>query len=117
MNPAPINWEHRKERTHWWVKILAVLWGLAIIPVLPYALFSVMIFDAPGSEDSILTNVDFWASFTAPAVLLLACIGGILAPYKTAKWIVLLPITNLVAFVLAMVLGEILCDGRFACWL
>ena len=55
---------------------MSIVWGVLAIPLSFIALMSLMMFDAPGSENSLLTQILFLSIFTAPIIFLVSCIGA-----------------------------------------
>ena len=104
------------------VKIVTFLWMLCIPPSLLTALFSPMMFDAPDANKSVLTWLLFASVATSPFVLLAAVTGCAVTASQTkrfnptsARRFAVLPVVNIVVFVVADILLKIICGGNFAC--
>ena len=82
-------------------------------------MMSVMSFDAPGSESIFLTNLFVYSQLTFPVVIIIAIIGSWIFyrknKHKEAIILNFLPILNITLAILAFLLLEIFCEGRFAC--
>jgi hypothetical protein len=59
--------------------LLSILWGILIIPSLVFFVASLFAFDGVGASQKPLVWIAFLASFTLPLVLLICCVGGIIA--------------------------------------
>lgn len=90
--------------------------------ILPFsiltAMFSPMLFDAPGSEESFYTTVLFLSLFTSPIVILISVTTSrkllfSLKEYKIALVFSLLPLINVIAFLFALWGIETFQNGRF----
>ena len=87
------------------------------------AMLSVMMFDSPDTEYSSLSILMFWSVFTVPLVLLVSCVGGLIVLSRkdsnqntwTGRALAMLPLVNVFVFVVATVLIEAVCDGKFSC--
>ncbi|QIE60582.1 hypothetical protein G5B37_13705 [Rasiella rasia] len=99
--------------------IASIVWFLSLFPALFMALFSPMMFDAPGSESSTWTIAAATAMLTYPVVTVLSIVvAWLLFVRKKHKWslcISLLPIVWIVINILIWVAIEIFCDGSFSC--
>jgi len=102
---------------------LGILYGVLVLPAMFLAVSSVFVFDAPGSERSVLTALFAISLAVLPFAFLLSAIGGIVCsfgPRSTGKlyagrvfaW---LPIVDVGVFLLVFVLLQTLCGGRFDC--
>lgn len=98
---------------------LPVVWLVLLFPSSFVAMFSVMMFDAPGSEDSLVTTMLAYSLMTAPISLLISAIGGFMAKNSSGiiKNVVYLPVINIVLFLIALTLNIVVCHGQFRCWL
>lgn len=104
------------------VKVTTFLWMLCIPPSLFMALFSPMMFDAPGANRNVLTWLLFASVVTSPLVLLVAVVGCVVTASQTkrfnpiaARRFALLPLVSIIAFVVASVLLRVICGGNFDC--
>lgn len=99
------------------INIIFIIIGLLSIPL---ALTSVMIFDAPGSENNTYLWVAFWSAVALP----FTCAGSVITSslvaknplnYKKALWISLTPCIVLAIFIGSMTMIQIYCNGNFSC--
>ena len=110
----------RAVRTRRYVALaIGVLAAFAMIPACVVAMLSVMMFDAPGSEDVPYTRALFLASAAAPFVLGATSALGLTAfrsftPMRF-RLALLLPAAWLAFAVAALVLLGAQCGGSFAC--
>lgn len=93
-----------------------IVGGLGLLSVMP-ALLSVMMFDAPGSQENPATNLLFWSVFLFPltCVVSVACAWGLYAA-KVRRWAILvtgLPMINVLLGVIAIVWLELAYGGKF----
>ena len=90
---------------------------LGLLGVLP-ALFSVTMFDAPGSERNPATRLLFWSICTFPAVCLLAVVLAWVLylgwAHAAANVLVHLPLVNLALILVGAVWLEKVYGGRFS---
>lgn len=98
--------------------VTTVLWAVgAVAGILP-AMMSPMMFDAPGSEKNAATILLFSAVLSWPVVCLIAITGAwilfAVGWCKTARWLALLPLLNLIAGVLAFVWLDLFNAGLFS---
>jgi len=96
--------------------ILSVLWAVIGLVSVAFALLSVMMFDAPGSESSPLTVKLFWATAALPVFWFLgAILPWVFKSKAFGKWLYLLPLLD-IAFI-AILVGAIAqyCNGNFSC--
>lgn len=91
--------------------------GTGFLWIVP-ALMSVMMFDAPGSEESTITWMCVLTNMAYPPVCFISAIGAWvmykLSYYRSACAVSLAPLLNVALFVLAIVLLITLQDGKFA---
>lgn len=107
----------------WLLRLISLIWGVLLLPAIFLSMMSVMIFDSPGSETSLLTIIFALSTMTAPLVLLVASIGGFRLSFSkelsqknsTAEIYMLLPFLNIVLFVTTFTLLELFCNGEFSC--
>jgi hypothetical protein len=93
--------------------ILSVIWGLVgLVSVLP-AMITPFLFDAPGSESSLLTVM---LAITVAILPLLFLVGGILWWVAHRRWLFfVLPLLDIVAIVIIVVAMQSYCGGNLAC--
>jgi hypothetical protein len=100
-------------------------YGLLIVPGFFFSLTAVFAFDAPGSETSPLTLLFVFSLGIMPLTLLISCVGGLFCsfgrPSPDKIWMgrifAIAPLLNLLLFIIAMVLLDTLCGGKFVCHL
>lgn len=89
------------------------LWGIAVFFGQVPAFVSIMIFDAPGSEDKFSNYILFWTMFTFPAVCIIAILGAWFfhrrQSVKLAFALLLLPLVNIFSFLIYCLVS----DGKF----
>lgn len=113
----------QKSPNKWLLRLTSLIWGIAFFPAIFISMMSVMIFDSPGSETSLLTVIFALSTMTAPLVLLVASIGCFRLSFSkklsqknsAAKIYMLLPFLNIVLFVTTFALLEMFCNGEFSC--
>lgn len=97
--------------------IIFTLIGIASILL---ALTSVMLFDAPGSENNTYLWITFWSAVALP----FTCFGSVIASwyiffksanYKKAFLVSLLPCLVIAVLCGSLVMIEIYCQGNFVC--
>jgi hypothetical protein len=96
--------------------VLSALWVLAALPSGLLALFSGLLYDAPGSESSPLTVALVRTMFTLP----LAWLAGAGLPWvfrrsAFARWLFLLPFLNLAVAGGLVIAIQVVCGGKLAC--
>jgi hypothetical protein len=98
--------------------VTTVLWLLAGLLGSVLAMFSVMMFDAPGSENNPGTIALFFSTSTFPLVCLLSIASSWILyrrqRFTIACWLACLPLLNVIADVAAIVWLEVYCGGQFA---
>ena len=62
--------------------LITVCWGIALIPAIVAAPFSVMIFDAPGSPESTERWVSFAMVMSFPVLIVISVIGSAISLKK-----------------------------------
>jgi hypothetical protein len=98
---------------------LSVVWMILLLPSAFLSMFSVLMFDAPGSEDSLVTNTLVFSLMTAPISLLIGAVGGFMTKnsFGIIKNVVYLPVINIVLLGISLTLNRVVCHGQFQCWL
>lgn len=100
--------------------IVNVLFGAIGLLSIFVALMSVMLFDAPGSEN----NTYLWVLFWLLALFPVSCFFSIMVSnififkyqqYKKALWVFIVPCILVVLIISSVVLIEINCGGNFVC--
>ena len=114
----------RAERS-WWDIFVKVIYGatntmfaLSLIAWPMIALLSMMMFDAPGSEDNTLTLLLAWSIWLYPVPILIGTIGSLVSLIVKARLSILTAFTlvNFMAptgILVCLSLVEIINDGRF----
>lgn len=100
------------------LKVTTGLWLLGCVPGCALALFSVMLFDAPGSAGNPATIALFCSLSTFPVVCLLSIVFAWILYrsqwFTVAFWVACLPLVNVIAGAGAMLWLELFCGGRFS---
>ncbi|MFT3709733.1 MAG: hypothetical protein QM817_19060 [Archangium sp.] len=102
------------------------VWGAGFVLGLLMTAMSVMLFDAPGSENVVWTQLLFASVASAPVLCVLSVIGSWVAWLVTRNQeagrgrvlrasIALLPLLSVVFVVIASVLLQVKCGGSFSC--
>jgi len=99
--------------------VLNCIWVLSFLPALGVSQMSIMIFDAPGSQDSTFTIMLFLSIVSFPIMTLIAVIGSIICfiikKTKAAFIISLLPFISVIMTIISLILITVICDGSFSC--
>ena len=99
--------------------IISIVWFISLFPALFMAMFSPMIFDAPGSETSSWTIAAASAMLSYPLVAVLGIIFSwvffVKNKLKTALVFSLLPVVWIGLNISIWVCIELFCDGKFTC--
>lgn len=113
--------------------VVALLWFVGAVFAFIPSLMSAMILDAPGSEDSLIMMTLFASVFSLPYVAIAAGLLG-LGPCAGSAWslykgdgrrsmllaalmgaLLCLPFLNLLAFGLATLASNVVCNGDMTC--
>ncbi len=109
----------KRKNTRVYLIVCSIVFGILILPSLPMIMMSAMMFDSPGSEDSISTIILVASLVLYPFVTVIGiAIAWILFVRKTHLFAIIsasLPLLNILVGVAAMVYLMIFCDGNFAC--
>ena len=89
--------------------LMSILFILMCIPFLPFLSIAFMLFDAPGSEKSLFTNLLFYSIITFPAT----CLIAINCSASANKYVRYAPLFNVLAFSIACVGIKFLQGGSF----
>ncbi|EKD70349.1 MAG: hypothetical protein ACD_46C00560G0002 [uncultured bacterium] len=96
-----------------------IIFGLLFLPSLFISAMSVMMFDAPGSENSFYTMLLFLSVISFPLLAIISIpISWIVykfQKYNIAIIVALSPILSIVFFALSWYLLYVMCNGRFVC--
>lgn len=106
--------------------IATAVWGPGLFVGLFMTAMSVMLFDAPGSQDVVWTKLLFAAIASGPALCVVSVLGSWLAWGVTRRWepargavargvLAALPLLSVVLVVIAVVLLQVNCGGSFSC--
>ncbi|MHC8493214.1 hypothetical protein ACTU44_10945 [Thalassospira sp. SM2505] len=95
---------------------LTVLSVLGAVMSMPLVMFSPMMFDAPGSEENILTQFLFFSVLAFPVL----CLAGGILPWVFRRhqlgiWLYALSGLAIGLLVSAFVLLDVMCSGDFSC--
>ncbi len=95
---------------------LTILSVLGAVMSVPLVMFSPMMFDAPGSEDNLLTELLFYSVLAFPVL----CLAGGILPWIFRRhplgiWLYALSGLAIGLLVSAIVLLDVMCGGDFAC--
>ncbi len=95
---------------------LTILTVLAALMSMPMVMFSPMMFDAPGSDENVLTQFLFFSVLAFPVLCLM---GGILPwvfkRHPNSIWLYGLSGLALTQLLLAITLIQTQCGGNFSC--
>ena len=106
----------KQKSTKRFLIIGSILWGLSFVPLLLCAVFSVFMFDAPGSEKNPFVWITFFSLLGGIPLCVLAFFSWL--PYLKAKygWALLMILSPFIS-VLGIVLGiygiQVLHHGKF----
>lgn len=111
--------EKYKDRLRIYLIISSIVWFFSLFPALFMAMFSPMLFDAPGSESSFWTIAISSAMLSYPLVTILSIIFCwvffVKKKLKASLVVSLAPLVWIGVNMLLWVCLEIFCDGRFTC--
>lgn len=98
---------------------LTILWVVCVVAAVPVALFSMFMFDAPGSDKNPLTialAASLWSfPVLAAASPLASWIARVAGAARVSKLLMAAPALSIVAVIASWVALELLCGGSFAC--
>lgn len=98
--------------------VINILFGLVLIPACVMVMFSPMLFDAPGSQDSWLTWFLLFGFLSFPVLIVISIIATWVFyaahHYKIAFWVSLLPLVSVGWIVLALILLQTLQGGNLS---
>ena len=108
-----------------WLRVLGIVYGVLVLPGGGFAITAVFAFDAPGSENSPLTELFAYSLFILPLTLLACSVGCIVCSGSTrsagklwsGRLFALAPVLNVAVAITAIVLIQTLCNGQFVCQL
>lgn len=98
----------------WPLRILSIIWGLLIPPAVFLAFMSLLV-DVPGPKDGFLAWILFLNFLTAPLVLLISCVGGLIVSFRentsnlilVGKVFMVLPSLNIALFLVWVLISVI----------
>ncbi len=109
----------KRNNTQIYLIVSSIIFGILILPSLPMIMMSPMMFDSPGSEDSIPTIVLVLSIVAYPFV---TCVGIITAWILFAKrkhFLAIIfscfPILNIIVGIVSIIYLAVFCDGSFDC--
>lgn len=111
--------EKYKDSLRIYLIISSIVWFFSLFPALFMAMFSPMMFDAPGSETSFWTIATATAMLSYPIVTVLSIIFSWVffakKKLKTSLIISLIPLVWIGINIILWVCIELFCDGKFTC--
>ncbi len=109
----------KRNNTRIYLIIANIIFGILILPSLPMIMMSAMMFDSPGSEDSVPTITLVISLVAYPFVTVIGIVTGwILFTRKIHLLAIVfasLPILNIIIGIAAIIYMALFCDGSFAC--
>ncbi len=121
MSEATIQEKEIKKRnnTRIYLIVTSVVFGILILPSLPMIMMSAMMFDSPGSEDSLPTIILVISLVAYPFVSCFSIVTAWILFTNNKNFASIffasLPILNIIIGIVAIVYMFIFCDGNFAC--
>ncbi len=109
------------ERRRIFILIIAsnAVWALSFLPSLVACGMSVMLFDAPGSEDSLFTNLLFYSVISFPPAVIFSISGTWifyrLGRLKGVLFMGLLPLLSICCVAVSFGLISFFCQGSLVC--
>ncbi|HPJ37939.1 MAG TPA: hypothetical protein PLT75_05820 [Spirochaetota bacterium] len=101
------------------VVLINIVFLFLLIIMLPGIIMSPMMFDAPGSENSIPTNLMFYSLILYIPVFLTGSIGSLilymLKKHRASVIWSLLPLVNILCFIAGLAILMVFCNGNFTC--
>jgi hypothetical protein len=106
----------KESRKQVWLYIASRLWfAVGFASILP-ALFSFLIFDAPGSTEILPTLLLSWSVKSFPFIGIGSSLGiRFLKDHVLAVYLSLLPLVNVILFLVALYWLNVSCGGSFNC--
>ena len=106
----------KNSRKQNWLYVASRLWfAVGFVSILP-ALFSFLIFDAPGSTEILPTLLLSWSVKSFPFIGIGSSLGiRFLKGNDLAFYISLLPLVNVILFLVALYWLNVSCGGSFNC--
>ncbi len=108
-----------RNNTRVYLIVASIIFGILIVPSLPMIMMSAMMFDSPGSEDSIPTITLVLSMIAYPFVTCIGiALGWILFSRNKNLMAILfasIPALNIVTGIIALLYMTIFCNGNFAC--
>ncbi len=109
----------KRNNTRIYLIVASIIFGILVLPSLPMIMMSAMMFDSPGSEDSIPTITLVISLIAYPFVTFIGVVTAwILFMRKKHILAILsasLPILNILIGIAAIIYMAVFCDGNFAC--
>lgn len=98
--------------------ILNILFGIGLVPAAVMAMFSPMMFDAPGSENSNLVWFLFCGMISFPLIIIVSIVATRILystkKYEASLWLSLLPLVNIAWIIVGFVLLSVVNQGQFS---
>lgn len=111
--------EKSRDNLRIYLIIASIVWFLSLFPALFMAMFSPMMFDAPGSENSSWTIAIVAGILSYPVVTVLAVLVSwflfVKKKHKASLLVSLIPLVWILINILLWIDIEIFCDGSFTC--
>ncbi|MBQ0735659.1 hypothetical protein [Aquimarina celericrescens] len=99
--------------------VASIIFGILIFPSLPMVMMSAMMFDSPGSQDSLPTIILVISMVAYPVVTCISIIAAWILFVKKKNYLAIilvsLPILNILIGIAAIIYITVFCDGSFAC--
>jgi len=96
-----------------------IIFGLLLLPSLFFSVMSIMMFDAPGSENSPYTIMLFISVISFPLLVILSIPASWVfykfQKYSTSLMVALLPLLSIISYAIFLCLLIVMCDGKFVC--
>ena len=108
-----------RNNTRIYLIVASAIFGILILPSLPMIMMSPMMFDSPGSENSLPTIIFVLSLVAYPFVTVFGiAVSWILFSKKKHLFSILfatLPVFTIIVGLLAIIYMAVFCDGRFDC--
>ncbi|WP_109298870.1 hypothetical protein [Aquimarina sp. AU474] len=109
----------KRNNTRVYLIVASIIFGILVFPSLPMIMMSAMMFDSPGSEDSIPTITLVVSLIAYPFVTFIAIVTAwILFVRKKHLLSIIfasLPILNIIIGIAVIIYMAVFCNGNFSC--
>ncbi|MEW7292621.1 hypothetical protein [Aquimarina sp. 2304DJ70-9] len=109
----------KRNNTRIYLIVASVIFGILVLPSLPMIMMSAMMFDSPGSEDSIPTITLVITLVAYPIItgisIIVAWILFMRKKHLLAIVFASLPILDILVGIAAVIYMAVFCGGDFAC--